>query len=223
MSHGHLFHPSLESLPAALPIFPLAGALLLPRGRLPLNIFEPRYLAMTEHALGHGRLIGMIQPQDGTEEDEAPPLYRVGCVGRITSFAETEDGRFLITLTGVARFQVSRELVLDDGGFRRVAPNWAPYAGDLTDEGSVTLDRDRLSAALVPFFELQGMDLNWKAVEGASDWALLTSLSMICPFRPREKQALLEAETSAQRADILCALLEMAVMEAGRGPASFRQ
>ncbi len=220
MSRGSFFHPTLEDLPAALPVFPLSGALLLPRGRLPLNIFEPRYLAMVQDALGQGRMIGMIQPVQGKESEDSPPLYRTGCVGRITSFSETEDGRFLITLTGVARFQLGRELTMAEGDYRLVAPVYAPFAADLEEDPDFPLDRERLLGILPRFFGLQGMDFTPKSIEGASDWALVTSLSMICPFGPREKQALLEAETIADRADILCALLEMAVLEAGRSPSA---
>src|SRR5437879_5895899 len=131
------------ALPAILPIFPLTGVLLLPRGRLPLNIFEPRYLAMTRGALGGERLIGMVQPSDPTVGGMNPPVYPIGCAGRLTQFSETDDGRFLITLTGVSRFRISEELPLLEG-YRRVVPDWWPFGHDREHLGKPSFDRDRL-------------------------------------------------------------------------------
>ena len=130
------------TLPAILPIFPLTGVLLLPRGRLPLNIFEPRYLAMTRDALAADRLIGMVQPNDPTVSDANPPVYPIGCAGRITSFTETDDGRFLITLTGTSRFRIRDELSLLEG-YRRIVPEWADFARDLEGEDETGFDRER--------------------------------------------------------------------------------
>src|ERR1700731_963988 len=134
--------PDLAALPDTLPIFPLTGVLLLPRGRLPLNIFEPRYLAMTRDALGGERLIGMVQPSDPTVAGMNPPVYPIGCAGRLTQFSETDDGRFLITLTGVSRFRIREELPLLDG-YRRVVPDWQPFAHDRAAPGTPEFDRDR--------------------------------------------------------------------------------
>ncbi|MBX9701702.1 MAG: LON peptidase substrate-binding domain-containing protein [Acetobacteraceae bacterium] len=204
------FHPAFEDLPAEIAVFPLPGALLLPRGRLPLNIFEPRYLAMTEDALANRRMFGMIQPQPGAARlPTGPGLYAVGCLGRLSSFAETEDGRFLITLTGMIRFRVAQELTMARG-YRRVRPDYALYAADLDlSVAPPPVDRTALTAALRPFFRARGIDVNWESVERTSDEMLVLTLCMVCPFEVAEKQALLEAETPEARAAMLIALLQM--------------
>ncbi len=201
------FAPGFAELPESLPIFPLTGVLLLPRGRLPLNIFEPRYLAMTEDALRAERLIGMVQPQDGAGDAGEPPVYRTGCAGRMTAFSETEDGRYLITLTGLARFDIARELPRDRL-YRRVVPDWQPYRDDLEPEAA-PIDRARLLKALKPFLERHGVVADWPAVEATPDDRLVTTVAMVAPFRPSEKQALLEARGLAERARLLTALVEM--------------
>lgn len=207
--------PTSEDLPATLPIFPLAGALLLPRVPLPLNVFEPRYLAMTEDALAAGnRMIGMIQPADPEDRAREPAVYRTGCAGRITSFAETEDGRFLITLTGVCRFEIVRE-VPTTRGYRRVVPDWAAFAGDLAEPADARIDRQRLLDGLRPYFRQHGLGVRWDTVESTDDERLVNSLSMICPFSPSEKQALLEAPTLEERARLMTAMIEMAVLDHG--------
>ncbi|MBM3643239.1 MAG: peptidase S16 [Alphaproteobacteria bacterium] len=213
------FDPAFEQLPETLPIFPLAGSLLLPGGRLPLNIFEPRYLAMILDALAGHRMIGMIQPQrpggyagDGIAEESGPPaVHRTGCAGRIVSFSETEDGRLLVVLAGVARFDVGRELEPAQGGYRRVTSQFSAWRADLdhADE-AVSLDRDRLLAALGAFFRAKGLKADWDQVRQATDGSLVTSLSMMLPFSPTEKQALLEARDGTQRAKLLTAFLELA-------------
>ncbi|MBY0334156.1 MAG: LON peptidase substrate-binding domain-containing protein [Acetobacteraceae bacterium] len=211
------FHPGFEDLPAEIAVFPLPGALLLPRARLPLNIFEPRYLAMTADALGNGRMFGMIQPQPGAPRlPTGPGLYQVGCLGRVSSFAETEDGRFLITLTGVVRFRVEQELTMLRG-YRRVRADYAPYRADLDlAQAAPPVDRAALTAALRPFFRARGIDVNWESVERTSDEMLVLTLCMVCPFEIPEKQALLEAESAEARAAMLIALLQMG---AHAGPA----
>ncbi|WP_052214116.1 LON peptidase substrate-binding domain-containing protein [Belnapia sp. F-4-1] len=197
------------ALPAEIAVFPLSGALLLPEGRLPLNIFEPRYLAMTEDSLAAGRMFGMVQPDPAAPRGETGPgLYRIGCLGRLTSFAETEDGRFLITLTGVTRFRIAEELALRRG-YRRVRADYAAFHADLAPAAPTALDRAALLAALRPFFKVRGIDANWEAVEQTADGELVTTLAMICPFEVPEKQALLEAATPAERAAMLIALLQM--------------
>jgi uncharacterized protein len=210
------FDPSFEDLPQTLPVFPLPGVLLLPRGKLPLNIFEPRYLAMTRDALQSDRLIGMVQPVEEGAAGDQPPIFPVGCAGRISQFAETDDGRYLITLTGVCRFRIQRELPLKLG-YRRAVPDFTPFRADFSSE-ACEVDRPRLLAALRVYFKLQHISADWDSIEGAPDERLITCLAMICPFSSREKQALLEAPGARDRASTLTALLEMAVLEgAGAG------
>jgi uncharacterized protein len=198
------------ALPETIPIFPLSGVLLLPRGRLPLNIFEPRYLAMTRDALAAERLVGMIQPQDPHPSGMNPRVYPVGCAGRITAFAETDDGRFLITLTGVSRFRILDELPLRSG-YRRVAADWRPFARDLDDADEPAIDRDRLLRGLRGYFGRHNISADWEAIGKAPGERLVTTIAMVCPFEPSEKQALLEAADLAERARLLTAIVEMAV------------
>ena len=213
------FEPGFEQLPDTLPIFPLSGVLLLPGGKLPLNVFEPRYLAMVFDALAGHRMIGMVQPLqpggfagDGLPTDDgSPKVHRIGCAGRITSFNETEDGRLLLALSGVCRFEIVRELDLAHGGYRRVSSVFSPYRADLddTDPMPVELDRERLMAALAAFFRSRKLSTDWDAVKQAADANLVTSLSMVLPFGPTEKQALLEATDTSARAKLLVGFLEM--------------
>jgi uncharacterized protein len=210
-----LFTTTFETLPGDLPIFPLTGVVLLPRGKLPLNIFEPRYLALVEDALSSNRLIGMVQPSDSGRTARDPAIFPLGCAGRISQFAETDDGRVLITLTGVCRFAITQELE-PRRGYRRVVPNWASYYEDCDPEPpSGAVDRTRLITGLRTYFKLQELSANWDAIEATPDDRLITSLAMICPFGPTEKQALLEAKDLEQRARALIALIEMAVLEGG--------
>ena len=208
------FDPRFEALPASLPIFPLPGALLLPGGRLPLNIFEPRYLNMVRDAIAGPRLIGMIQPSTDSEDPGSAETYKTGCAGRIVAFQETEDGRFLITLAGLIRFDVASELPLEEG-YRRVEPEFERFRDDLAEDTD-EIDREGLLEALRGYFDVSGLDGDWAAVEKAGDEALVTSLAMACPFDPPEKQALLEAMTLGERAETLITLLRMAVMESDR-------
>jgi Lon protease-like protein len=210
------FLPRFEDLPQTLPIFPLSGVLLLPRGKLPLNIFEPRYLAMTEDAIKSDRLVGMVQPMVEGAAGDQPPVFPIGCAGRVTQFAETEDGRYLITLTGICRFRIDRELPLFCG-YRRVVPDFSEFEADFEPE-STRLDRARLLTALKVYLKLQQLSCDWESIEGAPDERLITSLAMICPFSCREKQALLESSCLAERARVLTALLEMAVLQGGARP-----
>jgi len=217
---GSPFDPSFDELPREIPIFPLPGALLLPRGRLPLNIFEPRYLAMTRDALAGARIIGMIQP-DAMEDLRGAQVatYRTGCAGRIVQFAETPDGRYMITLAGLVRFDIGPELPLKDG-YRRITANFAPYRGDMEGRPG-KIDRERLLSKLKQFLERHDIGADWKAIEMAPDEQLVNALAMMCPFGPSEKQALLEAPDVPARCDTMIALLEMAVAassEAGRTP-----
>ncbi len=210
------FDPLFEDLPGKIPIFPLPEVLLLPHGRLPLNIFEPRYLAMVDDALAGNRMVGMIQPCDEGAGDPAPDIYRTGCAGRICRFEETPDGRYLIALAGVCRFDVAEELPLANG-YRSVRPDWSAYQDDL-EVCVCGLDRGRLLPALRQYFDSQGIEADWAALQEAPDERLVTCLSMICPFCASEKQALLEAAGLAERAEMLLALVELAVLDESGGP-----
>ena len=216
---GTGFTPSFAELPTTLAIFPLTGVLLLPRGKLPLNIFEPRYLNMTRDALAGHRMIGMVQPCADEPGNDAPAVYATGCAGRITSFNETEDGRFLITLTGVARFDIGTE-VETIRGYRRVTPDWTRFKSDLAETGDAAVDRPRLLNGLQAFFKLHSITADWEAITSTPDERLVTSLAMICPFAPSEKQALLEAADLAERSRVMTALIEMAVLRRPDGDAA---
>jgi hypothetical protein len=194
-------------------VFPLPGALLLPQGKLPLRIFEPRYVAMTEDSLGLGRVFGMIQP-DPTLPDTptGPGLFRIGCLGRMSSFSETDEGHYLITLTGLIRFAVVAELDMRRG-YRRVRSDFTPYLADLEmEQRPAGISREPLLAALRGYFTQRGVDANWDAIKRLSDEMLVVTLAMVCPFEPAEKQALLEAPTGKDQAAALLTLLQMGAL-----------
>ena len=198
-------------LPEIIPVFPLPGALLLPRGQMPLNIFEPRYLAMVDDALRDGhRLIGMIQP-DVTHSPNAnkPALFRVGCVGRITQLAESGDGRYILELTGIARFKVVEELeVLTP--YRQCKVDVFAFADDFTArKGEDEVNREALLVALAEFLKANNLKVDWEGVESAPNEALVNALAMMSPYGPAEKQAMLEAPDLKTRAEILDAVTEM--------------
>ena len=208
---------SVADLPDVIPVFPLGGALLLPRAQLPLNVFEPRYLAMVDDALGGHRVIGMIQPNGEAaialeaDPDARPPLARVGCAGRITSYAETADGRIAMTLTGLCRFAVAREIEADTP-YRQITPDYEPYANDLSASLEESLvDREALLAALRAYLDANGLSADWKEINAASSEQLVNSLSMLSPYGPEDKQALLEAPALTGRAELLVALTERAL------------
>jgi Lon protease-like protein len=211
------FDPGFADLPRAMPIFPLTGALLVPGGRMPLNIFEPRYLAMTRHALMQpDRLIGMVQPrQRGIERKSdpgfAPEVERVGCAGRIIAFEETDDGRYQVTLSGLIRYRIAEELPLAGGGFRLVKPDFAAFAGDIAQPDFELPGRARFIATLKGYFESRNATVDWRAIDAMADRQLVISLAMLCPFSPDEKQALLETADLAQLGEMLLALFELAV------------
>ncbi|MCQ4161578.1 LON peptidase substrate-binding domain-containing protein [Roseomonas sp. GC11] len=215
------FQTRPEALPGEIPIFPLAGALLLPQGRLPLNIFESRYLAMVEDAMAAGRMLGMVLPDPAKPRSGGrSTLYRTGCLGRIASFSETEDGRYLITLRGLLRFRVAEELADSPRGYRRVRPDFSPYLADLAESQQGPPpgpEPGPLLEALRGYFQSQGIEADWAAIERSQTGPLVTTLCMICPFEEAEKQALLEAPAPEQRAQMLVALLRMG--SAGPAPA----
>jgi Lon protease-like protein len=200
------------ALPEVIPVFPLPGALLLPRGQMPLNIFEPRYLAMIDDALRSGhRLIGMIQPDaahPGGDENK-PNLFQVGCVGRLTQFAESGDGRYLIQLTGVARFRVEDELAADTP-YRQCKVTYQPFADDfVARKGEDEVDRKALLRALSSFLKANNLKADWDGIENAPNEALVNALAMMSPYDAAEKQAMLEAPDLKTRAEILIAVTEI--------------
>jgi Lon protease-like protein len=198
-------------LPEVIPVFPLPGALLLPRGQMPLNIFEPRYLAMVDDALRDGhRLIGMIQPDAAHVDDSGPPaLYKIGCVGRITELAESGDGRYLIELTGISRFHIEEERTVSTT-YRQCRVTYAPFADDfVARRGEDEVDRTTLLDALRDFLEANNLNADWEGIEKAPNEALVNALSMMSPYGPAEKQALLEAPDLKTRAEILVAITEI--------------
>ena len=210
---------TIGDLPTRLPVFPLAGALLLPRIRLPLNIFEPRYLAMVADAMAGLRIIGMIQPDTAAPGPAAagadePAIQAVGCAGRITSYSETDDGRLLIVLTGIARFRVLAENP-SDRPYREVEADFAPFADDLTAGcGEAAVDRRELLDTLRSYLEARQLVADWREVEAASTETLVNSLAALSPYPPDDKQALLEASDLKARAEMLVALTEMALARA---------
>jgi Lon protease-like protein len=199
---------TLDDLPQTLAVFPLTGALLLPRGNLPLNVFEPRYLAMVDDAIASSRLIGMIQPSEPEERTLKPALSQVGCAGRITGFKETEDNRYLITLTGLCRFRVASEIAAETA-YRQVVPDYSAFAGDLVVDEQSDFPRDRLIAALKDYLTRRDLKADWRSVINAPAETLVNALAMLCPFDPAEKQAILEAPGWNERVATLVALLEM--------------
>jgi Lon protease-like protein len=198
-------------MPGVIPVFPLPGALLLPRGQMPLNIFEPRYLAMVDDALRDGhRLIGMIQPDVAhAGSTDKPSLYKIGCVGRITQLAESGDGRYLIELTGVARFRIEEELKVATP-YRQCRVTFAPFADDfVARKGENAVDRAALLAALTDFLKANDLKADWEGIERAPNEALVNALSMMSPYGTAEKQALLEAPDLKTRAEVLIAITEI--------------
>lgn len=213
-------HRSVADCPGIVPLFPLSETLLLPRGHLPLNIFEPRYLAMVDDALGSKRVIGIIQPDaDAVNNEEEPvPLYKVGSAGRITQFVELEDGRYLISLTGIARFRIVEELsVLTP--YRQARVEYEPYLVDFTARaGEGEVDRSLVLDVLRRFATAKNLNVDWPVVEKASNEVLVNALSMMSPFGTREKQALLEAVDLKSRSEMLIAITEIELARKGVEP-----
>lgn len=207
-----------SDMPAVIPVFPLTGAILFPRGEMPLNIFEPRYLNMIDDALAGNRLIGIIQP-DGAGPRDHPLLTRIGCVGRLTAFSETDDGRYLITLTGIARFQAKRELDVTTP-YRQIEADWGFFAADLNPPvPEIGFDRDGLFDTLRAYLSRNELHADWTSIESAEPESLVNALSALCPFSSMEKQALLEAQSFRDRVEALVTLMEFsAANDEGDGP-----
>jgi uncharacterized protein len=200
-------------LPEIIPVFPLPGALLLPRGQMPLNIFEPRYLEMVDDSLRDGhRLIGMIQPDSSHPgSTDRPGLYKIGCVGRITQLAETGDGRYLLQLTGVARFRIVEDLVVITS-YRQCRVDFLPFVDDfIARKGEELVDRKAVLDSLTAFLKANKLKADWEGVENAPNEALVNALAMMSPYEPAEKQAMLEAPDLKTRAEILVAVTEIAL------------
>ena len=224
MRAGNARYRTVEDFPATMPVFPLAGALLLPGSHLPLNIFEPRYLAMIDHVLAVGRTICMVQPQRGdmASDESHPPLSQVGCIGRVTSFSETGDGRYLISLAGICRGRLVEEVPQGDALFRSF--HVAPLLADLSvTEEERDVDRDQLMKVFRAYLDTNRLEADWESIEKAGNLALVNSLCMMSPFGPPEKQALLEAENLKDRSATLIAMLQMLLARATGGGTSTLQ
>ena len=222
MKAGNATYRAADDLPAVIPVFPLAAALLLPRSEMPLNIFEPRYLAMVDTALAGDRVIGMVQPDAAVPAGESGPgLFAVGCAGRLTSFAETGDGRYLVTLTGISRFRILEEVAAETP-FRQCRVTAGPFADDLAGcMGEAAVDRTSVLRTFRAYLAAHDLDADWTSVDRASNETLVNTLAMMAPFGVAEKQALLEAPDLRARAETLVALTEMTLGHegaAGDGP-----
>jgi uncharacterized protein len=205
--------------PDSIPIFPLSGALLLPRGQIPLTIFEPRYMAMIDDALKTHRIIGMVQPDpEQAAHNMLPRLFPVGCAGRITQLAETGDGRYIITLTGIARYKILEELPTTTL-YRQCQVDYSPFLMDFQARaGEDDVNRAGVIKALRDFVQVNDIKVDWKGIQEAPNEALVNALCMMCPFGVREKQALLEALDLKTRADVLIAITEIELARGGNGP-----
>ncbi|MBK1618870.1 peptidase S16 [Lamprobacter modestohalophilus] len=209
------FLQRLADLPDVLPIFPLSGAVVLPGVQLPLNIFEPRYLALVQAALASDHLIGMVQPR-GPAEDEQLEIHRVGCAGRITSYSETNDGRIIVVLTGLCRFKVVQELPMQDG-FRRIKPDWQAFTLDLEDDEAGLDERDRFMGSLRAFCDRRSVEIPWDDVSNMADTDLVNLLCTHLPLDAEDKQALLETAPLGERATLMRGLMDMSAHASGLG------
>ena len=218
----------VSDLPDTLKIFPLRGVILLPRSTLPLNVFEPRYLALVNDVLAGDRLIGIVQPDFDDDASESPKgkevgLHTAGGAGRLTAFQETDDGRYLITLSGICRFAIAAE-EHTDAPYRMCSVDWTPYAGDLErGQGEDAVDRERLIAVLKRYLKANKLSADWDGINNSSNELLVNTLSMISPYGPAEKQALLEADDLKSRAEVLVALAEMELASGEGGSGSTLQ
>jgi Lon protease-like protein len=215
-------------VPQRIPVFPLSRAILLPRATLPLHIFEPRYLQMVDDVMSTSRVLGMIQPTGAEEEEESPvsrtaPLRRIGCAGRITSYQELDDGRLLISLSGIARFEVTEEVELAKP-YRICTVSYERFLGDFAaGAGEEEVDRERLMSALKAYLQARDLKADWAAISKTSTEALVNSLALVSPYGSEEKQALLEAADLKTRAEMLVALAEMDMAAGSRGSGSTLQ
>jgi len=215
---GNCAYGCPDDLPAIIPVFPLPAALLLPRAEMPLNIFEPRYVAMVDAALAGDRVIGMIQPDETRAPCTlGPSLCGVGCAGRITAFSETGDGRYMVTLTGVARFAVIEE-VMAPTLFRQCRVTAVPYADDFAPQCEEAVDRAAVIKTFRAYLDAHNLEADWESVHRATNETLINALAMMAPFGNAEKQALLEAPDLRTRAETLVALTEMALAREPGGP-----
>ncbi len=218
-------YTSTSSLPRVIPVFPLGGAILLPRATLPLNIFEPRYLQMFDEAMSGPRIVGIVQPAREAESSESPqgrvvPLRHVGCAGRVTAFQELDDGRLIVGLSGLIRFAITSELP-SEKPYRACTVDYAAYAGDLTSgQGADDVDREKLLSTLKKFLDARSLKADWASIGRAANEQLVNSLSIMSPYGPEEKQALLEAADLKARSELLIALAEMEIAAAGRSGGS---
>lgn len=214
-------YKNISDIPKIIPVFPLEGALLLPRGNMPLNIFEPRYLTMIDSALADDRVIGIVQPsQSGEQCEEGPVLNDIGCLGRISAFQEADDGRYLINLKGVCRFHIDEEIV-GMSGYRRATI--VPFLSDLKPSSGEGIDRNLMLSTFKRFLNANNMETDWDAIEKTEDEALVIALCMMSPYGAAEKQALLEADDLKTRADTLIALTEIALAKNPQDPESVLQ
>ena len=208
----YCFYNKYDELPESIPLFPLNKVLLLPRAKLPLNLFENRYLHMFDHALQNGRYIGMIQPSEEPKKDgemKPPSLYNVGCAGFLTAFSQTNDNRYEIILEGVCRFKIKKELELMNG-FRRANVQWSKFKSDFKIEKLDSNEkRNEFLKILRPFLEKMSMKVDWEVIEGTNDEDLINTISMCCPFDVNEKQALLEAISLEKRREVLTSLIHI--------------
>jgi uncharacterized protein len=203
------FFPKFADLPDALPIFPLPGAVVMPGVQLPLNIFEPRYINMVEDALAQAHIIGMLQPTSETLFNEIPEVHRIGCAGRITSYSETTDGRIVLVLTGMCRFQVRSEL---EGrrGYRRISADWERFAADYHEDRMTIIDRNGFLGSLKAYCTLRGVEVPWDEVQKMADADLVNLLCAHLPLSPEDKQALIETLPTDERARLMRGLMDMA-------------
>ncbi len=203
--------PLRPALPTTLPLLPMASTVLLPGCRLPLKIFEPRFVQLAEDALHGHRMVGVIQPIDPEDEALEPRLHGVGCAGRIASFREDDEGHYRLVLVGVSRFEIVRE-VWSDRLYRVARVSWARFAADRRRHAPAAIDREELVAHLRAYFQTRGLEANWPAIEESGNEELVNSLAMVCPFEDSEKQALLEAPGVLERSRLVIALMNMAVL-----------
>jgi Lon protease-like protein len=210
------FVPKFSDLPADLPVFPLPGAVVMPGVQLPLNIFEPRYLNMVQDALAAEHLIGMVQPLSRDEDENAPRLHRVGCAGRITSYSETNDGRIILVLTGVCRFEIVEELE-PRRGYRHVRPDWERFTIDYHAEENTLGDRDSFVESLKAYSRLRGVEIPWDDIKSMNDADLVDLLCTHLPLPPDDKQALIETIGLTDRADLMQGLMDMSSVSSVEG------